>query len=112
MVGKHEMADRRGGDPTMADGLTAAKVGLYKPFRCRLCVMKPELDLAAAKLRLALDLFDSGEAIMRQNLRRAHPNETAAQIESRLETWIHSRPQAPHGDGVGRPIPWTPRHPE
>lgn len=71
--------------------------------------MKPELEVAAAKLRLALDLYESGEVIMRQNLRRKHPDESAEQIESRLEAWVCSRPHAPHGDGEGRPVPWTPR---
>lgn len=55
------------------------------------------------RLRIALDLFELGEDVMRQNLRRAHPGETAEQIEERLSQWLLIRPGAEHGDGTGRP---------
>jgi hypothetical protein len=71
--------------------------------------MSIQLDPEAAlepspgeRLRIALDLFELGEDVMRQNLRRAHPGETAEQIEERLSQWLLTRPGAEHGDGVGR----------
>jgi hypothetical protein len=58
----------------------------------------------AARLRAALALFDDGVALMRQNLRRAHPDASEDEIERRLRTWLRDRPGAEHGDGVGRPV--------
>ena len=58
---------------------------------------------AGERLRIALDLFEIGEDVMRQNLRRAHPGESAEQIEERLSQWLLTRPGAEHGDGAGRP---------
>jgi hypothetical protein len=61
---------------------------------------------AAERLRLALDLFEAGESIMRQNLRRRFPAASAAEIEERLEEWLAKRPGAELGDAVGRPTTW------
>ena len=55
------------------------------------------------RLRLAFDLYEAGEDLMRQNLRRRHPGETAEQIEERLITWLTTRPGAEHGDAPGTP---------
>jgi hypothetical protein len=62
----------------------------------------------AAKLRLALDLFESGVALIRQQLRRKHPEETAEEIERRVSAWLSTRPGAEHGDAPGRPRPLPP----
>lgn len=59
----------------------------------------------AARLRLALDMFEDGVALMRQNLRRAHPEESDEEIDARVRAWLHHRPGAEHGDAVGRPAP-------
>ena len=56
------------------------------------------------RLRMALDLFETAQQIMVQNLRRRHPNLDDAQIEQRMVEWRHRRPGAEFGDGVGRPI--------
>jgi hypothetical protein len=61
---------------------------------------------AAERLRLALDLFEAGELIMRQNLRRRFPAASAAEIEERLDRWLSERPGAEFGDTVGRPTTW------
>jgi hypothetical protein len=37
----------------------------------------------ARKLEIALQMFALGESIMHQNLRRAHPTATAAQMEKK-----------------------------
>jgi hypothetical protein len=52
----------------------------------------------AARLRIALDLCDLGIALMRQNLRRRHPGESAVEIERRLRAWLRDRPGAVDGD--------------
>jgi hypothetical protein len=57
----------------------------------------------AAKLRLALDLFEDGVALMRQKLRRSSPEATDAEIERALKAWLSTRPGAEHGDSYGRP---------
>jgi lauroyl/myristoyl acyltransferase len=61
---------------------------------------------AVARLRLALDLFEAGESIMRQNLRRRFPEASAAEIEGRLDAWLSERAGAEFGDAVGRPTTW------
>lgn len=69
----------------------------------------PSPGKAAERLRLALELFGAGEAVMRQNLRRKHPDENESQIEARLAAWLRERPGAEHGDAPGRPVPWPRR---
>lgn len=61
---------------------------------------------AASNLRLALDLFETGEAMMRQTLRREFPAATAEELEARFRAWLWSRPGAEAGDAVGRSVPW------
>ncbi len=61
---------------------------------------------AAERLRLALDLFEAGESVMRQNLRRRFPSATPEEIEERLDAWLSERPGAEYGDAVGRPTTW------
>ena len=57
----------------------------------------------ALRLRLALDLFETGEAMMRQRFRLLHPDWAAVQIDEALGRWLHERPGAEAGDAVGRP---------
>ena len=57
---------------------------------------------SAAKLRLALDLFGSGVALMRCKLRRERPDADEAEIEQALTAWLRTRPGAEHGDAPGR----------
>lgn len=49
-----------------------------------------------------LDLFETGLLLMRQNLRRAHPDATDEDIDHRLRQWLHQRPGAEEGDSSGR----------
>jgi hypothetical protein len=58
----------------------------------------------ALRFRLALDLFDTGEAMMRQRLHRLHPDWTPAQIEGLVVRWLHERPGAEQGDAAGRSV--------
>lgn len=56
-----------------------------------------------SRMKMAVDLFETAEAIMRQNLRRRFPDASEAEIERQLVNWLHRRPGAEHGDGIGRP---------
>ena len=51
-----------------------------------------------------LDLFTTGLDLMRQNLRRDHPEVDDDEIDRRLRQWLHERPGAESGDGEGRPV--------
>ena len=57
---------------------------------------------AAGRLRAALELYETGVAMMRQNLRRRHPQAGTKEIDERLEAWLLERPGAPSGDCPGR----------
>lgn len=60
-------------------------------------------------LRTTLDLFDAGLDLMRQNLRRGHPQATEDEIDGRLRQWLHERPGAEAGDCPGRPVDMSAR---
>lgn len=68
-----------------------------------------DLEAAARRLQLAFDLFRTGEDMMRQKLRREHPDLSAREVEARLVEWLHTRPGAAFGDAPGRPVPWPRR---
>jgi hypothetical protein len=61
------------------------------------------LVASSEKIRVALDLFATGEALMRQQLRRRHPEWTELRLEQQLQAWLRERPGAAEGDAVGRP---------
>ena len=62
---------------------------------------------AAAELfRTALDLYGTGEALMRQRIHRENPGLTPAEVEARLADWLQARPGAEHGDAAGRAVGW------
>ncbi len=58
----------------------------------------------ASRLRAALDLFETGRRLMRQNLRRAYPDAEEPEIDRRLAEWMRTRPGAEFGDAPGRPV--------
>lgn len=60
----------------------------------------------AEKLRLALDLYEFAEAMLRQRLRRENPGVTEAEIDLRVGEWLSDRPGAENGDGEGVPGTW------
>ena len=62
--------------------------------------------LASQRFRTALDLFEAGVGMMRQNLRRRFPDADEKEIAERLAQWLQERPGAEHGDCTGRPVPW------
>jgi hypothetical protein len=60
-------------------------------------------------LQTTLDLFDTGLDLMRQNLRRDHPQANEDEIDRRLRQWLHQRPGAESGDCPGRPVDMSAR---
>ena len=65
--------------------------------------------LSPTRLQVALDLYDLGEQLLRQKLRRQQPELSPSDIEQRVEAWRLQRPGAEHGDGEGRVVPWPRR---
>lgn len=59
---------------------------------------------ADEKLRAAVELFEMGVRLMRENLRRQFPDARHEEIEARLMRWLHDRPGAEEGDAAGRAI--------
>lgn len=57
------------------------------------------------RFRVALELSEDGVVLMRENLRRRHPQAAPEEIERLLDEWRRQRPGAEHGDGVGRAAP-------
>ena len=66
--------------------------------------------LARESFGAALDLYDLAERMLRQKLRRKHPDATIADIDVMIAAWQARRPGAEQGDGEGTPVAW-PRRP-
>ena len=67
--------------------------------------MPPRAQLSVADaFRATLDLFQTGVDLMRQNLRRHHPDSSEAEIDERLHEWLLDRPGAESGDCAGRAV--------
>jgi hypothetical protein len=58
----------------------------------------------ADAFRTTLDLFDTGLDLMRQNLRRAHPEASDEVVLRLLREWLLVRPGAESGDCPGRTV--------
>lgn len=58
----------------------------------------------AEAFRTALELFETGLDLMRENLRRTHPGASEEQIERLLHEWLLERPGAQSGDCAGRAV--------
>ena len=65
-----------------------------------------ERELIVRRFQLTLALFELGEAMLRQRLRRQLPQATEADIDSRVTEWLQRRPGAQDGDCPGRVRPW------
>ncbi|MDO5629142.1 MAG: hypothetical protein Q4G43_12555 [Mobilicoccus sp.] len=61
-------------------------------------------DAPAARLRMAFDLFELGDKMMRARLRREHPDWTDAEVQTAIEAWLSERPGAEFGDCPGRRV--------
>ena len=58
----------------------------------------------ADSFRTTLDLFATGLDLMRQNLRRSHPEAGDEEIERLLYQWLLDRPGADAGDCAGQTL--------
>lgn len=73
---------------------------------CNATHLKPSLGPMSElpngeNLRVALDLLDDAEQLLRQRLRRTTAM-SEDEIEARVLAWLHERPGAEHGDAPGR----------
>lgn len=84
------------GSPTSASSAPS----WLAPLNSRLIDMPK--DSAAKRLRLALDMYETGEQMQRSRLKRLNPQATDAEIEAAVRAWRVTRPGAPSGDAVGR----------
>jgi hypothetical protein len=73
-------------------------------------VTHEQAQRVAERFQLALDLYDLSEGMLRQRLRRKHPQATEAELDAHIAAWLAHRPGAEQGDAEGRPITWPPRH--
>lgn len=64
----------------------------------------PSSQEARGALSVTFDLFDTGVRLMRQNLRRQHPDVGEAEIDRLLGEWLRHRPGAEAGDAMGRSV--------
>jgi len=48
-----------------------------------------------ARARAAFDLCETAEQMMRQNLRRWHPEASEQEIRERFKAWLEKRPYTP-----------------
>lgn len=62
------------------------------------------------RFRIALELFELGESMLRQRIRREQPGVSDADVERTIREWLSRRPGAEHGDSPGHVAPW-PRPP-
>ncbi|HHU08865.1 MAG TPA: hypothetical protein GXZ60_02435 [Intrasporangiaceae bacterium] len=58
-------------------------------------------DTPAARLRVALEMADLGEQLVRSRLRRDHPDWTDEQVQAGIDRWRRDRPGALFGDYPG-----------
>lgn len=68
------------------------------------------LSEEAERFVLALDLYETGEAMLRQRLRRENPAADDEELEQAIEAWLCRRPGAESGDADGIMGSW-PRRP-
>lgn len=58
------------------------------------------------RFETAMDLVDLAEGMLREKLRRTHPDLSEAEVEARIDRWFMQRPGAENGDGEGNAVPW------
>ncbi|MPY89721.1 MAG: hypothetical protein GEU99_17590 [Luteitalea sp.] len=63
-------------------------------------------ETLAQRLLMAGDLFETGVALKRQQIRRGNPRMSEEEVERRLAEWLRHRPGAEHGDAEGKVITW------
>ena len=66
-------------------------------------------ETPADRLRITFELIDVAERMLRQRLRREHPELSEGDLEDRVAAWYAHRPGAEHGDAVGIAKAWPRR---
>jgi hypothetical protein len=66
-------------------------------------------ETPAERLRVALELVDVAERMLRQRLRRESHGISEEAVEARVRAWYESRPGAEFGDGEGNSAAWPRR---
>lgn len=56
----------------------------------KLPIRDPEV---MARMKMAFELYETAEAMMRHRIRRQHPELTEEEVEERVVEWLMSRPQ-------------------
>jgi hypothetical protein len=54
-------------------------------------------------MRVALDMYEVGQQMLRQRLRRERPAAADVEIDIEVTAWRLRRPGAEHGDSAGVP---------
>jgi hypothetical protein len=57
-------------------------------------LMSEHAVAAAARLRLALDMFSTGAGLAREQMRRIHPDWNERQIDEQIGAWLREQPGA------------------
>lgn len=57
-------------------------------------------------LEVAFALTELGMRMQAERFRRDHPDASEAEVDAAVRAWLHDRPGAPGGDGVGRSVGW------
>ncbi|MBA3742378.1 hypothetical protein [Sporichthya sp.] len=55
------------------------------------------------RIRIALDLYEVGEKMLRARLRRERPDISQSELDQAIVAWLRRRPGAEFGDMPGRP---------
>jgi hypothetical protein len=69
----------------------------------------PSAETATERLRMAFELIDIAERMLRQRLRREMPDISEQALAERVDAWYARRPGAELGDAEGRPGAWPRR---
>lgn len=64
---------------------------------------QPTPETMARRMRVALDMYEVGEQMLRQRLRRERLAATEAEIDAEVTAWRLRRPGAELGDSAGVP---------
>lgn len=62
-----------------------------------------QAETPADRMRIALDLYEVGEKMVRERLRRAQPEITFEELDRAIAEWLAQRPGAEFGDMPGQP---------
>ncbi len=66
--------------------------------------MAVSASTVADRIRVALDLYEVGENMLRQRLLlRGRPEASAQDVDAAIAAWLQRRPGAEHGDYPGPP---------